>query len=162
PPGPPAGGPGAGGGRRGGGGALGRDGVSRCAAGGGGPGRGPGDRPGGGSGTGRRLGGRGGGGHAGGQGQGRGRGRIRGAGLPWYATDPLRPHPGRPTADLLGERDQAARRPWAAADHPRIAGWLAANEKPLDAVTEAAGRAGWYFPVVSAKADGEGWYGLVG
>jgi len=38
--------------------------------------------------------------------------------------------------------------PWAAADHPLIAGWLAANDRQLDAIVEAVRRPRYFSPLV--------------
>ena len=44
-------------------------------------------------------------------------------------------------------------RPWQADEFPLVAGWLAANEQPLDLVVEASKRPRWYNPLIS-EADG--------
>ena len=51
--------------------------------------------------------------------------------------------------------DVAGERPWKAADFPRVAAWLAANEKPLAIIREAALRPAYYSPVVTKKSDAE-------
>jgi hypothetical protein len=37
---------------------------------------------------------------------------------------------------LRKERERASQQPWVAKDFPRVAGWLAANEKQLGLVAE--------------------------
>ena len=51
------------------------------------------------------------------------------------------------------EETLAGRRPWAAKDHPRIAAWLEANEKPLAVVVEATRRPDYYNPLVAQRTD---------
>ncbi|NLF32887.1 MAG: hypothetical protein GX591_18620 [Planctomycetes bacterium] len=43
------------------------------------------------------------------------------------------------------QMDQALAGPWTAADLPLVAGWLAANEKPLELVVEASKRPRYFF-----------------
>jgi hypothetical protein len=60
-------------------------------------------------------------------------------------------------AAVEDQRNRAAKRPWAAKDYPRLAEWLALNEKPLTVVAEASKRPDYYNPLVSRKNDkGEG------
>jgi hypothetical protein len=54
--------------------------------------------------------------------------------------------------DIDGRLAQTKRYPWAAADHPQIADWLAANEKPLALAVEAAKRPHYFSPLAPAKA----------
>ncbi len=49
---------------------------------------------------------------------------------------------------LAEEQTLATKRPWAAKDHPHIAAWLEANEKPLALVVEATRRPDYYNPLV--------------
>jgi hypothetical protein len=44
--------------------------------------------------------------------------------------------------------DRATQRPWAAKDHPHLAEWLKANEKPLAVAVEASRRTRYYSPLV--------------
>ncbi|MBA4066466.1 MAG: hypothetical protein C0501_22695 [Isosphaera sp.] len=62
-------------------------------------------------------------------------------------------------AALHEQQGRASRRPWKAADHPSVAAWLTANEKPLALVVEATRRPGYYNPLVTRpEKDGEpGW-----
>src|SRR5262249_23520398 len=47
------------------------------------------------------------------------------------------------------------KRPWTSNEHPEIAAWLAANQRPLSIVVEATNRSRYYFPMVPKKrADG--------
>lgn len=46
-----------------------------------------------------------------------------------------------------------SKRPWTPKEQPRFADWLAENEKPLLAVTDAAARPDYYYPFVSRPRD---------
>ncbi|MCH8922976.1 MAG: hypothetical protein IIA67_07490 [Planctomycetes bacterium] len=48
---------------------------------------------------------------------------------------------------------QAAERPWSKKDHPLLAEWLAANEKPLRLVVEGSQRPQCYWPLVGSEED---------
>ena len=39
-------------------------------------------------------------------------------------------------------------RPWVVSDHPRIAAWLVANEKPLALIAEASRRPTYFNPII--------------
>lgn len=52
---------------------------------------------------------------------------------------------------VFDEQDAARKRPWTAADHPRIAAWLTANEGPLALAVEASRRPHYYNPLVSRR-----------
>src|SRR5262249_9639298 len=58
---------------------------------------------------------------------------------------------GDQAGKVENEQRRAAQRPWAAREHPIIAGWLKANEKPLAVVVEATKRPGYFNPLVSKK-----------
>ena len=49
-------------------------------------------------------------------------------------------------SDALGE---AVRRPWAAAEYPLLAEWLARNEEPLARVSEGSERTKYYYPLAT-------------
>ncbi|MEN6406231.1 MAG: hypothetical protein ABFC77_07160 [Thermoguttaceae bacterium] len=49
---------------------------------------------------------------------------------------------------LQDELGNVMKRPWSKAEHPQIAEWLAANEKPLALLIEASKRTQYYAPVV--------------
>ena len=51
------------------------------------------------------------------------------------------------------EHIRAGKRPWAAKDHPHIAAWLEANEKPLALVVEATRRPDYYNPLITHWKD---------
>ena len=51
--------------------------------------------------------------------------------------------------DLL---DKLLKTPWLPEQHPRIAAWLRANEKPLSLVVEAASRPRYYVPLISPSS----------
>ena len=55
---------------------------------------------------------------------------------------------------VYDQQDRATKRPWSAKDAPRLAAWLAANEKPLALVTEAVKRPQYFNPMVSGRAEG--------
>jgi hypothetical protein len=62
---------------------------------------------------------------------------------------------------LDDELQHCVQRPWTAKEHPNIAAWLKANEKPLALVIEATKRPHFYSPLVPNK-KGKGSSGLVG
>jgi hypothetical protein len=49
----------------------------------------------------------------------------------------------------MEQLDEWAQRPWTAKDHPHLAAWLNANEKPLALVVEASKRSAYYNPRAS-------------
>ena len=59
--------------------------------------------------------------------------------------------PGRSQAQerAEGEFEEALGRPWSPEELPTIAGWLRANEKPLDLAVAATRRPNCYFPLLS-------------
>lgn len=75
-------------------------------------------------------------------------------GLGSFARDRLKLTPDE-TMAFHDEQSQASRRPWAAADYPRLAAWLAANEKPLAIVAEAVARPDYYNPLLTRMTDGK-------
>ena len=46
--------------------------------------------------------------------------------------------------------DTLCKTPWSVADHPSIAAWLKANEKPLSLIVQASKRPEYYLPLVSS------------
>jgi hypothetical protein len=56
-------------------------------------------------------------------------------------------------APLFDQQSWATQRPWAAKDYPRIAAWLALNEKPLAVAVEATKRPDYYNPLVSRRTE---------
>lgn len=54
---------------------------------------------------------------------------------------------------LLEKRDQAMKRPWSKQEFPILAGWLAANEKPLALVLAASKRPRRYDPLISGDGS---------
>ncbi|HDZ44006.1 MAG TPA: hypothetical protein ENH80_08710, partial [Phycisphaerae bacterium] len=52
-------------------------------------------------------------------------------------------------ADPTYVLDELNRRPWSAKDHPLVAAWLEANEKPLELIVEASRRERFHFPLVA-------------
>jgi hypothetical protein len=83
-------------------------------------------------------------------------------GLAQYAKERLKLEPGPALHELLRRRNLAAKSPWVDKDDPQLAGWIKANEKPLDLVGEASRRSEFYNPFVSPKSGEAGWYGLIG
>jgi hypothetical protein len=61
-------------------------------------------------------------------------------------------------AGVADVRDQLVKRacesPWQEKDHPHLAAWLKANEKPLALVKEACTRPDYYNPLISRSPDG--------
>lgn len=81
-------------------------------------------------------------------------------GLTAYARDHLKLDPSKLNA-LDEQQSRAGQRPWTAKDHPQIAAWLKANEKPLAVVLEATRRPEYFNPLVSPK-DKKGQGSLIG
>ncbi|MBX9628820.1 MAG: hypothetical protein K2X82_33810 [Gemmataceae bacterium] len=78
-----------------------------------------------------------------------------------FTRDRLKLDPADTTA-FYDQQGRAAKRPWAAKDAPRVAEWLAANDKPLAVVVEAAGRPGYYNPLVSRRGPDGKPTGMIG
>ncbi len=55
--------------------------------------------------------------------------------------------------DLFQQFDDAQSRPWADAEFPLVAQWLAVNEKTLELICRAAERSKFYFPGVDEKNE---------
>ena len=64
--------------------------------------------------------------------------------------------------EFFNEQDHASRRVWKAADHPRVAEWLKANDKPLALIIEASKRKDYYSPIVTSQSNGEEHGDLIG
>jgi hypothetical protein len=60
---------------------------------------------------------------------------------------------GTPIGELAEDLTHISQRPWAAKDHPHLAGWLSANEKPLAVLIEATKRPHYFNPLVSSHAE---------
>jgi hypothetical protein len=56
---------------------------------------------------------------------------------------------------FLNQQDKLYDRPWSAQAHPNFVAYLAANEKPLTLVAEAARRRDYFNPLISTRKDGE-------
>lgn len=67
-----------------------------------------------------------------------------------FTRDRFQDDPAKATA-FYEQYDQAVKRPWTAKEFPDVAAWLAANEAPLAVAVEAAGRPGYYNPLVSRR-----------
>jgi hypothetical protein len=59
-----------------------------------------------------------------------------------------KPDAAEPTRDRLR---RVTERTWTAKDHPDLAAWLEANEKPLAAALQASRRLGYFSPVILSK-----------
>ena len=59
------------------------------------------------------------------------------------------------------EIQEASQRPWTAKEHPRVAGWLKAYEKPLALLREATKRPRYFSPLVPIRSK-KGTSGLIG
>jgi len=57
--------------------------------------------------------------------------------------------------EVVKQADAAARQPWVATDHPHVADWLKANEKPLNLLVEAVKRPHYFNPRVPAAGRKE-------
>jgi len=68
--------------------------------------------------------------------------------------------PGEFEDFLHDEIDRCTRTPWTRRQHPEMAAWLAANEKPLALAVGASNRPRYYFPVLPPKT-GKGSAGLL-
>jgi RNA polymerase sigma factor (sigma-70 family) len=79
-----------------------------------------------------------------------------------YGQGTLKLTAGEPLQEFLEKHDRATRRAWVEKDFPPIAGWLAANEKPLGVVLAATRRPEYCNPQVAQKSGDAGWLGLVG
>jgi hypothetical protein len=60
--------------------------------------------------------------------------------------------PKKDTDAAFERLDRARQRPWTAKEHPHVAGWLKASEKPLAVVAEAGKRTHYYSPLVPPGA----------
>jgi hypothetical protein len=70
-----------------------------------------------------------------------------------YAKDKLKLDVADRREELERELEEATQRTWTAKNHPNLASWLKANEKPLALVTEAGQRPAYYSPLLSKKAE---------
>jgi RNA polymerase sigma factor (sigma-70 family) len=80
-------------------------------------------------------------------------------GLEEYVRDRLGLPAGAAAMGFWAEHDEAMRQPWTAKDHPRLAAWLKANEKPLALVAEAVERPDYFWPLVAPRTP-KGFGGL--
>ncbi len=62
------------------------------------------------------------------------------------------PNPQEPD-EVTKQYDEARKGPWSAKEFPLVAGWLAANERPLALLTEATKRPRRYDPLVCGERD---------
>ncbi len=75
-------------------------------------------------------------------------------GLSQYLKTRTRLDPGT-VQTVLDSQGRTALRPWKAADHPEVAAWLRANDKPLAAVVVAPRRPAYFNPLVSPRGPDE-------
>jgi hypothetical protein len=62
-------------------------------------------------------------------------------------------YPAYAGAKAWEQQQMAMQRPWSRTEFPVLAGWLAANEKPMVLVAEASKRPRWYFPIVADSTE---------
>ncbi len=74
-----------------------------------------------------------------------------------FAREQLKGDPDKQYQQLGDELARGAQRPWTAKQHPRLAAWLKANEKPLALIVEASRRTRYFMPL-TPKGD----FGLIG
>jgi hypothetical protein len=75
-------------------------------------------------------------------------------GLRQFVKDRLKQEPADWEA-VFAEQSRAAKRPWTAKEHPRIADWLAANENPLALIVEGTKRAAYFNPLIPNRTEKE-------
>jgi hypothetical protein len=68
----------------------------------------------------------------------------------------LKIQPSKDLDDIKNLPSRAAQRSWTANDHPSLASWLKANEKPLALVVEATKRTHYFSPLVTKSDSGRG------
>ncbi|HEV3257927.1 MAG TPA: hypothetical protein VG013_13660, partial [Gemmataceae bacterium] len=78
-----------------------------------------------------------------------------------YIKDHLKVEPREDDDEIFQQLDRCTQRPWTAKEHPDMASWLKANEKPLALVVDAAKRSRYFSPLVPSKAK-KGSSGLIG
>jgi hypothetical protein len=78
-----------------------------------------------------------------------------------YAQDHL-PAEQKEGKDLDDRMVRARQRPWTAQEHPDLAAWLKANEKPLALVVEASRRTHYFSPLVTTRPGQKESSGLIG
>jgi hypothetical protein len=62
-------------------------------------------------------------------------------------------YPRRSDGEAWKQEQLAIQRPWSKKEFPVLAGWLAANEKPMALVVEASKRPKYYTPIVADSAE---------
>jgi hypothetical protein len=77
-----------------------------------------------------------------------------------YAKEELKIELGPASVAFGEEIVQASQRPWTAKEHPRVAKWLKANEKPLALIHEATKRPQYFSPMVPTRSK-KGTSGLI-
>jgi hypothetical protein len=70
--------------------------------------------------------------------------------------------PGVEAEDFSEKLIRLAQRPWTAKEHPEMASWLKANDKPLALVVEATGRPHYYSPLIPPRTKKGSSGGLIG
>jgi hypothetical protein len=71
-----------------------------------------------------------------------------------FAREQLKLAPGPHPNSFDDELTQCSQLPWKASEHPNVAAWLKANEKPLSLVLEATKRTDYYSPVGAETNNG--------
>jgi hypothetical protein len=68
-----------------------------------------------------------------------------------YVKEHLKVESGKGQEEIDEQANHGLQRPWTANEHPRLASWLEANEKPLALVVEASKRPHYFSPLVPGK-----------
>ncbi|HTU89104.1 MAG TPA: hypothetical protein VMF69_03310 [Gemmataceae bacterium] len=71
--------------------------------------------------------------------------------MPRFAREQLKLDLGPPLNAIDNELIHCSQRPWKASEHPNIAAWLKANEKPLAVAAAATKRAHYYLPLTPKR-----------
>lgn len=70
-----------------------------------------------------------------------------------YAKEQLKIEKEEALKDIHAQLDRCIERSWSAKDHPHIAAWLEANEKPLGVIIEATKRSHYFSPLWARSQD---------
>lgn len=78
-----------------------------------------------------------------------------------FLRDQLKLDPAKDAKSIYEEQDLCRQGAWKASEHPNMAAWLKANEKPLALVLEASKRTHYFSPLVPKRTE-KGSSGLIG
>jgi hypothetical protein len=70
-----------------------------------------------------------------------------------FAKETLKLDGGKATEEFNNEVRDIGQRVWSAEQHPRVAAWLKANERPLALVIEATKRKDYFIPIVTSRKN---------